>query len=323
MEISHDKKMPEGYLLARLLGRTAAAAIDAAIAMLLVLIMYFSCYLTIGEAVGLFANQDTLDSYAVRAGLKTKSATNVVSDIDSTDYVGYKNAVETYYFVWNASSNTDNPHPEGYDAAYYNVNVLGLPSSTSIVSTSTLFTWDVDSEGNPDSSKVGVFLASLYNSEGQLTETSKTSLKSFYYSAYDEAVKLLINEDYYSSVNAALKEKSSWLLALITLVPAILTYAVPIFFNKDRATVGKLIMKIRVVTLNGDPLPLWRALLRLIPLLLMIVVVVIIDDFVVSLSIALAIFLISMGLAFFTPRRQSMHDFLVLSVVAKKDEKDA
>jgi len=321
MEKPVEKAMPEGYNLAPVLLRVSASALDLSFFVALLIVLYFTAFRGIGSAVGMYDEQDQLVSYRLQAGLMVE-VDGAAEDISGSDYEDYKAAVETFYLEYNALTNTENPHPEGYTVSYYNVNVLGLPDGVDKINDSALFDWALDGEGKPDPTTIGVIKPSLYV-DGALSEDTKASLLTHYQTAEDTAISILLAEPYYASINSSVQGKSLGLLALISFTSALAIYILPPLFNASRATFGKLIMKLRLVTVAGDPLPRWRSLLRSVPLVLTILVVLLLDDMVASFSVALAVFLISLSLGLLTPRRQAAHDFLVFSVVARKEPIDA
>jgi len=317
MEKATEKAMPEGYILAPTLLRVAAAALDLSFFVALLIALYFAAFQNIGSAVGLYDRQDQLISYRLAAGLMIEKD-GVVEDVSGSNYEDYKAAVETYYFVYNALTNSDNPHPEGYTVSFYNQNVLGLPDGVDKINNSALFEWAKGSDEKPDPTKIGVIKASLYV-DGALTADAKANLLTFYQGAINQAIALLSAEPYYASIASEVQGQSLGLLSLITFVAAFAVYAIPPLCNSSRATLGKLIMKLRLVAIKGEPLPWWRALLRNIPLFLTLLVALLLDNVVSSLAVILAVFLITLSLGLLTPRRQAAHDYLVMSVVARKE----
>lgn len=317
MEKATEKTMPEGYTLAPTLLRVAAAALDLSFFVALLFAIYFAAFQGIGSAIGLYDRQDQLISYRVAAGLMVEKD-GVVEDVSGSNYEDYKAAVETYYFVYNASTNADNPHPEGYTVSFYNQNVLGFPDGVDKINNSVLFEWAKGSDEKPDPTKIGVIKASLYVN-GVLTEDAKTSLLTFYQGAVDKAIALLSSEPYYAPIASEVQGQSLGLLSLITFVAAFAIYVIPPLCNASRATFGKLIMKLRLVAIKGEPLPWWRSLLRNVPLLLTLLVALLFNDVVSSLAVILVVFLITLSLGLLTPRRQAAHDYLVMSVVARKE----
>jgi uncharacterized RDD family membrane protein YckC len=313
-----EKETDEGYKLAPLLQRLTAAVLDLAFAVALGTILFYAFYRPVSASAGLYDKQNTLVSYRVSSGLMVEKD-GVASDINSSNYEDYQKAVETYYLSWNVSGNQANPHPEGYTVNYYNTHILGLPMSTSLTNNSELFDWAKDAKGDPDSTQKGVFKDSLY-SAGNLTAESKTKLLTFYQKAIDVCSSELSNENYYLSLSNEVKKTSLLLLSVVFFVPAVAIYAAMPLTNSSRQTLGKKIMKLEVLEVDGLPLPWWRALLRNSVLLITLLAALLLDDMVISSTIVLVVFLISISLGLLTPRRQALHDFLVVSVVALKQE---
>lgn len=318
-----EETTEEGYRLAPYLLRLASFAIDSALALLLGLLLYFvsfpnGSFSTLGDALGVSAELTTLRSYQKASGLLVVSSDGVLSDVSSSSYEDYEQAIKSYYFTYNALDNPVNPHPEGYTIPQYNVAVLGLPLSSDLVNSSAYYEFQTK-DGKADPEQLGVLKASLYV-DGALPSSVRESLLSYYQKAYKATQDLLLNETYYRAVDSAYSGHVELLEALMIFIPfLVFFFAIPMF-SRDSRSLGKRWMKLAVMGVEGLPLNKWWLLLRSAPFLLTVLAAIILNDILISFSLGILVFLVSTGLASFSKKRRALHDFCARSVVVRDEQ---
>ena len=316
----------EGYTIPRFLIRHAAAAIDfsicfAVVALLFILIYPFGFMPTLGDAIGISETTQALNDIKLASYLYTDE-TGMVTYQAFDDYKGYQKVVEDYYLVYQNIDNTDNPSPKGYDAYYYNIHVLMLPESTDFINNSQYFEWAIGEDEKPDSSKQGTIKRALLDENGNVSSAVGEELKQWFQRRYSEAVNEFESEPYF----VALKNKNTALTVtaeMLAILPPCLGFYVfiPLFDKLKRRTLGKRIMKLATIDVNGEPLKWYFVLLRVVVAALLLVSAFLFDDLVVTLAILITGFLVSWGFATFSERKRALHDFIAHSVVVRDNDR--
>jgi uncharacterized RDD family membrane protein YckC len=312
----------EGYRLAPFLLRLSAWAVDLALTVAAAALLYLFLFPngnfgTVGDAMGIPAKRELLNSYQIESGLVVKDSAGNLSNVSSSSYEDYEAAIEHYYFVYDASS--VNPNPHHYSAKDFNVAVLNLPESAKYVNNSAYFDF-AETNGVADESKIGVLKSSLYDEKGQLSSGARSSLLTYFQNKYKLTQDLLLKEDYYVQASRALSGDVEILEALIVFVPSLIFYFAIPMFSPLAQTLGKKWMKIAVIDVSYKPLDKWRLILRYLPLAITAGAAILLDDLILSLSLALLIALISMGIGSFTPKRRALHDYCAHSVVVRQED---
>jgi hypothetical protein len=323
MEVD-EKVTEEGYRLAPYLLRVASTAIDGALCLAGLLALYYLSfpngqYGTIGDAMGLAQDTASLAVYQKACGLEVVDENGSLSDLASSSYEDYEAAIKYYYFVYNDPANEINPNPENYSVAYYNFAVLGLPDDVAKINTSTYYDFAQDASGNPLQNEFGVLKQSLYE-EGTLTVSSKTALLTYYQTQYGYTQDRLLAEPYYKSLADAAAGKAETLEMIDVFVPFLIFYFILPMFSPYSRTLGKKWMHLAVIDSQGTPLAKWRLILRSLPFLLSLGAAIFLNDLIISTTLLVVVFLISMGLASFTPKRRALHDYTAHSVVVREED---
>lgn len=318
----------EGYTLAPFLLRIASSAIDAAFFIASFWLIFFfsyqtNWYPTLDDAFQISSSNVQMVEYQKLSGLVTIKEDGSIADIKSDNYEDYLHAIHDYYFVWNAKDNAENPNPEGYEIKDWNVNVLGLPKDVDTRNKSPYFEFETDSEGKPMDTKEGVLKATLYKDpkkKDELTDNAKAELKTYFQKAYYAAQRSLLSEPYYVALQNNVSNGLMIVLSLSIFVPFLIFYFVLPLFSKFNQTLGKRFMHLMVIDYRGKPLNKWFLSLRALPFLLTAIVAILLDSMVISLTIALVVFMVSWACATFTKKKRALHDFVALSCVAREDE---
>ena len=289
----------EGFPLAPLLLRVTAAVIDAFLAGLLLLTCYFFCYPhdnfpTLGQALGMEEDWALVEHYLTYSGLM-----QLIEDI----------------------SINPNPHQEWASERWYNVNVLGLPSSSSAVNSSPYFSFGLDENGNTSLDVPARLQDSLFeeNSAGEmvLTEESSQNLLLFFRNAYAEAQNRLTSESFYQEPYQAYTNGHFITLSVTIAIPFTIIYLLFPLLSKRGNTPGKMIFRLGLLRFDGMPLPRYMLLLRALPLFGTWYAALFANDLIISLTILILMFLISVSLGLLTPKRRALHDYIALSVVTR------
>lgn len=326
-----DDYAEEGYPLAPLLLRISAAAIDfliyVAISFLLLLFLVpGSPAPNLGEALGMERDWRELEGYLAASGLmETEEADGVLvptQDIVSDDWEDYERSIRSYYFDYQLledPSLNPSPHPEWAKERWYNVNVLGLPESEESVNRSELFSFGIDEETGSYSLDVRARIREDLYEEGSdnLSEEGEERLFSFYYEQYGLAQDRLTAEEFYQIPYDRYTANFFLTTLLGLLPPVLLVYLFPPLVSRRGATPGKMIFRLGLLRYDGLALSRWFLLLRPLPFLLTVAAAVLMNDLVVSATILLLMFLVSLALAMVTPKRRALHDYVSLSVVTR------
>lgn len=323
MEI-RERVTDEGYSLAPFLLRLSAASVDAALFLLSTLLIFFllyplGSYHSLDYVLGIQSEYSLLTDYQGRSTLFVETDGSY-DTLDSTDYKEYEAKIYSYYFVFNASDNANNPHPEGYSIADYNQQVYGLPTSSEYVNTSTFYDFATKEDGSADTGKLGVLKSSLFNSDGSLTDSSNTRLLSYYKTEYSSTCELFYAEPYYSSVQKEIANDLLVIECIAVFVPATIFYFIIPMFSRYNRTLGKKWMKLAVIDVNGTPLNKWFLSLRFLPFAITAIFALILDSIIYSTSLVVLLFLISFGLTVFTPKGRALHDYCAHSVVTREED---
>jgi hypothetical protein len=319
-----EETTDEGYRLAPFLLRVAAATIDLALAVAGLMLIYAfvfpnASFATLSTALGVENEQNQLVTYQKASGLVSVAEDGSLSNISSSSYDAYENAIKSYYFVFNAADNSVNPHPEAYTIADYNVAVLDLPSDSKNANNSDYFNF-ATTNGQDDPTKLGVIKSSLYDGDGNLTTTAKSQLLTFFQNKYKLTQDLLLKEDYYRSLTSSLSNNVETMEAVVFFPPFLVFYFVIPMFSPCSRSLGKKWMKLAVIDVSGTPLQKWWLILRFMPLALTAGISIIFDDLVLSTTLSLVVFLVSMGLGSFTKKRRGLHDYCAHSVVVREED---
>jgi uncharacterized RDD family membrane protein YckC len=314
----------EGYRLAPFLLRVASSAIDLALAVAGLMLLYLfvfpnSSFATLSTALGVETEQTQIAAYQKASGLVSSKEDGTLTNVTSSSYEDYESAIKTYYFVYNAADNQVNPHPEAYSISDYNVAVLDLPQDVKNTNASAYYDFAMSNE-QADPSKLGVLKSSLYDASGNLTTTAKSQLLSFFQNKYKLTQDLLLKEDYYKSLTTSLANNVETMETIVFFPPFLIFYFVIPTFSPYSRTLGKKWMKLAVIDVEGTPLKKGWLILRFMPLALTAGISILFDDLVISTTLSLVVFLVSMGLGSFTKKRRCLHDYCAHSVVVREED---
>lgn len=315
----------EGYTLPRFLLRNAAAAVDiafcfASIVVLFLFIYPFGFMPTLGDAIGLKETMTLLNATKLNSSLYTDEL-GLVSYKAFNSYEGYQKTLEDYYLVYQKEGNENNPSPKNYTVETYNQKVLFLPESTDFIVNSPYFDFALDENGKPDGSKIGVIRPSLLEKDGSVGTELGKNLMYFFQNRYSEAVNEFDQEPYMVELNKKNQTLTVVAEMLAVMPPFFIFYVViPAFDKQKRRTLGKRFMKLATIDVKGSALKWYFLLLRAVPFILLTFTAAVFDDVVVTSSILITGFLVSLGFATFSQRKRALHDFVAHSVVAKDDD---
>jgi uncharacterized RDD family membrane protein YckC len=109
-------------------------------------------------------------------------------------------------------------------------------------------------------------------------------------------------------------------LTIMSFIPCIIFYFAIPMFSKFSRSLGKKWLHLAVIDVAGAPLAKWRLILRFLALALTLGGAIILDNLVLSVSLILLVFLVSMGLSAVTGKRRALHDYLAHSVVVREED---
>lgn len=264
--------------------RAAAFFLDAIIAVVLGLLLYvFVGNYLILPATGYSQARKEQVQMGIDAGLYYSSDGLTPYYIEAESYLDYENATYNYYAVWLpdqvAHEGEEGYYPidaissdsevTSYGVDYYNRVVLGL-SDTSDSSGSygnTYYTWDVDEEGNIDSTVRAVLKTTV--------STSSEDLESYWLSSsstgvYADACSHLASQSYFEARQSIINTAVYYASIPAILGPILLMYLFFPLVLPHGKTLGKLVMRISLLTKEGYYLPRYRIALRQLPLIIIL-----------------------------------------------------
>ncbi len=313
----------EGYRLAPFLVRFASAAIDMAFFIASAALIFFlsttNLFPTLSDALGVREAQVSLTDYQTASGLVTPDEKNVLRDISSTDYRDYEDAIYYYYTDYQSGNNPANPEPLNYTVMDYNTTVLGLPEDDEHINHSAYFDF-VRIGGVAQLDQKGIINPDLYVDD-KLPTNIEQSILSYFRDQYGKAQDHLMAQPYYKLAQKHLDRGLIIIEAIALYIPFLVWYVIIPMCSIPCATLGKRWMHLALADQKtAVALPKWRFALRSIPFVLTAMIGIILNDLVFSITTAVLVFLVSLGLAIFTKKRRALHDYLSASVVIRDDD---
>lgn len=231
------------------------------------------------------------------------------SSKEELNYADYSSKIYYYYTTYLKES-VSSEDANLYTTYWFNVHVLHLDDVLEIYTDDVSYDETYFTYQN-DKNKMALILsttsfATSYNET--LSSETKTNLLTFFKARYEEAVetfndldtvKDLYNKSIIYSFIAPIAGLSLSLLILCLLVPLI---------NQDGKTIGKMILKMVVLTKDGYTLPRYKTLIRFLVLYFV--------EIGLSILTLGGMMLISYTMMNFAKKHRCLHDFIAGSCVA-------
>lgn len=227
---------------------------------------------------------------------------------------------EKYYPVVDSSRVAPKDY---YTIDWFNTNILGLPSQESGDKEGRFFTY-LEKDGSIDYTKPGFLKSEFYIEKVVGGETTYqiingAELSSYMDGRYNEAVKFFYNQEFLKASSKKITMINSFLLLGSLLISAAVFYLIIPMCSPLGKTLGKRFFYLILVDDKGYLVKKYQILLRVIPLLSVIIIVSFINSLIWQLVSGTIVFMVSLGLALFTKKKQALHDFLARTVVIRPE----
>lgn len=346
--------LPRHTILAKQSSRFGAAVVDFALTFLFTLIFYYGCFYWV--FTNYVTNEDfgKMASYEINSHLviydEEAKTTKIVESSD--DYKVYEKCMVYFYMSYLTGENIEVPEggdtsnplkyaapnydrkvkidenvyvstKEFYSIEWYNKNILEIDdtkySETGLIDeeVSAYFTYQLDSEGKIDKSKIGIPRENRYDtSNNKMVSITDTQLASFYKKKYTEAYYTLIDQPFYADVASHANFYTGISFIIPFVIGSIISYIVVPLCNKRGATIGKLIFKLGLANIDGYSYKKYQLFLRIIPLLLTSLSMILVKSSIyICVIIICVIGLTSFALMMGSPKKCSLHDFVARTIV--------
>ena len=209
-------------------------------------------------------------------------------------------------------------HKVYYSVDWFNVNVLGLPKGEQVAKYD-YFTYQLDSGNHPDYTKIGT-VNSKYIQDGAVNASEE--MIDYVYNQYKTAASLFYEQDFIVDIVNYVDGVSNLITFLTRLSFALIFFEVLPLSLKRGKTLGKLLMRLSLVKLDGEPIKRWQVIPRgiiicLIPLLLYLV-----SNLIIQIAVV-AVFFVASSILFLVNKEHHMilHDYIAQTVVTEDPDK--
>lgn len=331
------QSLPRHTVMAPIGRRIGATMVDAAITLLMTLVLYFGGTSLIFSSAFLekqsYLYTEEYHSHLIKFENETRSTYS--SDVP---YETYMDILQYYYLCYLTGENvvpTSDytgdieffkapnykeyvPGTEVYPKDYYTVqwfnrNVLEIEVDVPTEKTSAYFTYQTDEFGNPDKTKVGIKRDKHYSqSTEQEVPITDNEVSNFLSKKYREAyLGSLCQMDFYKTVNdeLGLLTSISWIIPIS--LAAIISYVIIPVFTSNSATIGKKCFKLGLCGIDGYSMEKWRLILRVVPLIVTFVGMFFIPmtSYYFSFVLGGVVLMASVALYAASPKHCALHDY--------------
>lgn len=341
------QSLPRHTVLAPMSRRIGATIVDAAIAFLMALILFFGgtnlifspsimekeSYLytqeyhshlfkfenekriAYNENVSYETYIDVLSYYY----LNYLTGENVVPSEDYTGDIEFFKAPNYKEFV----PGTQTLPKDYYTVSWFNKNVLEIEDDIPTEKTSAYFAYVIDEFGNPDKTKIGVKRDKHYSTTtGTEVVVSDNEVSNFLSRKYSEAyLESLAKMDFYHNVYLEIGKLTSisWIIPLY--LGVIINYVIIPLFTSNSATFGKKIFKLGLCGIDGYSMEKWRLILRAVPVLITLVGMFFIPmtSYYFSLVVGAVVLMASVALFAASPKHCALHDYAARTLCIDAD----
>jgi len=343
--------LPRHTLLAPNGRRYGAAIVDAAITVLMFVILFYGCFNIVFPKFVTNKYIAQTSTYEVQSHLVMYNAETERTEIyvSDDDYKVYEAPVKYFYLNYLTCVDIEIPEtyidkdPTKYCAPDYNVpingvlpkdyftipwyneNILGInvdnPDDERSV---TFFTYQKDALGNYDKSVLGIPKEVRYDKDkGTQVDITSTELARYYKKQYENAYYNLTARKFYFDAASKANLYTGISAMIPILLSGLISYMIIPLFMKDYATLGKKFFKLGLANMQGYKATKWQVILRFIPYLITcaaVMLVTVADFFIVFIIVAVMI-LTSFGLSMASPKHSALHDYVAQTIVI--DAKDS
>ncbi len=340
-KIRDRNTLPRRTLLATFGSRYMAAIVDFVICFALTLGLYYGAfYFAFREGNNQKINQ--LNDYQISSHLFYRDDDGFPMyyehDVNNPDYHIYENALTYYYLSYLTGEGIDineaapncnevivledgeEVFPKDYyTIAWYNKTILGIGIDPDDVNDTGYFTYQKDSSGQYDQTKIGVAKEKHYDaSSSSVLPISQLDLCVYYGNRYMEAYDNLTYQSFYLPVRLNLNFMQGISILIPILIAILITYLLfPLIFKQGQ-TLGKLIFKLGLCNSDGYALSRYRVIFRpIIAILLFLFVFLVTPNINLYLNVMILIvpLLISWVFTMASPKHSALHDYLSFTIV--------
>ena len=333
----HRQSLPQHTLVAPIGRRIGATIIDAAIAFLMSLILYFAgtrlifsssilekqSYLYTEEYHSHLFNFDNGERRAYNTDVAPEKYVEVLeyyychyltgeNVVPSADYHGdieYFKAPNYKEYV----PGTEILPKDYYTVEWFNKNILDIEDDVPTEKTTSYYAYRLDSENKPIKNELGVRREKHYSATTGREETiTDNEVSNFLSRKYSEAyLNSLCKMDFYKSVNyeVGLLTSISWVIPLS--LGAIINYVIIPLFTSNSQTIGKKVYRLGLCGMDGYKMEKWRLILRVVPLLLTIsgMFFIPMSSYYFSFVLGAIVLMASVALYAASPKHCALHDY--------------
>lgn len=331
--------LPRHTNLAKLSSRTAAFLVDIACTLAFTFAFFFGCFnLIIKNTDAYKSGIAKLDDIEVNSHLMYRDENGKLEAYEENDSKTYENILSYYYLnyltgegiedkslaspSYNKTFVVDNKEvlpKDYYKVEWYNYNVLQIvDDNPDSEKSQCYYTYQKDSEGNFDKTKIGIAKNKRYNEQvGAVVVLEEKDIAGFLKKVYSTAYQHLCAQDFYIELNQPVAFLETVSVVSSVLCGAAIVYIVfPLFFKKGQ-TPGKKVFKIGLASYDGYSFNNLKLLLRFIPLFLTVGITLLpfFNGIIVLFIIYVVMFLVSFALAMASPKKCALHDFVARTIV--------
>ena len=209
-------------------------------------------------------------------------------------------------------------HKVYYSIDWFNVNVLGLPKGGQVAKYD-YFVYQVDSDNQTDYTKVGT-INPKYIEDGVVNASDE--MIDYVYDKYKEAATLFYEQNFIVDIVNYIDNTSNLITFLTRLSFVLIFFEVLPLSIKRGKTLGKLLMRLSLVKLDGEPIKRWQVLPRGIIICLVPVLLCLVPNLIVQI-VVVAVFFIATSVLFLVNKEHHMilHDYIAQTVVTEDPDK--
>lgn len=347
MPVVKEKKrqsLPRHTLLAPMGKRIGATLIDAAIAFLMALVLYFAGTRLIFSSSILDREaklyQEDFHSHLFYYDEANQTRANYK---DGVKYETFLDVLQYYYLHYLTGEDVEIPtdysgDPDFYKAPNYkeyvpgtellpkdyytvqwfNKNVLEIEDDIPTETTSSYFQY-VIVDGKPDKSQIGIRRTEHYSSEvKKVVEVPENETSNYLFTKYEQAYfDSLMYMNFYLPIyeEVTLLISVSWLIPFV--LAGIIAYCIVPIFTSNSATFGKKIMKLGLCGIDGYSMKNWQLFIRVLPYIVTVVGMFLFPStsYYLSFAIGVVILMVSFALFAASPKHCALHDYCARTLV--------
>lgn len=205
-----------------------------------------------------------------------------------------------------------------YTMDWFNVNVLGLPKGEQVAKYD-YFVYQMDSDNNPDYTKAGTVNPKYIQDD---VVNASDEMVDYIYYQYKDAASLFYEQNFIVEIVDYINGTSALITFLTRLSFALIFFEVLPLSLKRGKTLGKLLMRLSLVKLDGEPIKRWQVIPRGIIIVLIPLLLYLVSNLFIQIGVV-AVFFIASSVLFLVNKEHHMilHDYIAQTVVTEDPDK--